>query len=84
MPRSPEEHRRRAIKYGRRHRLLHAMGSQKDLDVVLRDLIAELRRSKVPRDQVRRLIAAVDEHRDITRRRSAIWAIVDALERAGG
>jgi hypothetical protein len=80
MPRSAEEQRRRAQKYGRRHRVLEASHSRRELDVVVARLVAELRASKVAVDEVRRLLDDLREHTDVKRRQAAIWAIVDALE----
>lgn len=82
MPRSREEQRYRAQKYGRRHRLLAALRSQKELEVVVAQLVAELRASRVPAEDARRLLADLREYTDVKRRRAAIWAIVDALEGA--
>ena len=80
MPRSPQEQRYRAQKYGRRHRVLAAMHSREELDVVVAGLVAELRASTVRADEVRRLLTALRKHTDVKRRHAAIWAIVDALE----
>lgn len=80
MPRSAEEQRRRAEKYGRRHRVLRAGHSEVTLEAEVARLVAELRASRLPRDRVARLLADLGAHRDVRRRRAAIWAIVDALE----
>lgn len=83
MPRSPEEQRRRAQKYGRRHRLYLVWRNRKELDAMVATLVAELRSSSVPAAEVTRLIAELRKHTDDKRRNAAIWAIVDALESAG-
>ena len=80
MPRSREEHERRARKYGRRRRLLKAQKSAKALDKAVEELLADLSRSRVPKPEQARLKRAVGDATDITRRRAAIWAVVDALE----
>jgi hypothetical protein len=80
MPRSPEEQRRRAEKYGRRHRVLFASHSEQTLEAEVARLVAELRASGLPADRIKRLLDDLRTHRDIRRRRAAIWAIVDALE----
>ncbi len=67
MPRSFDETRRRAKRYGLRHR-------------VLEQLEEELRSSTVPPSTVRRLLADVKRFRNDRRRQNAIWAMVDALE----
>jgi hypothetical protein len=82
MPRSPQEQRYRAQRYGRRHRVLAAMHSRRALDVVVTGLVAELRASTVGADETRRLLAELRKHTDVKRRHAAIWAIVDALEAA--
>ena len=82
MPRSPQEQRYRAQKYGRRHRVLAASHSRKELDAVVAGLVAELRASSVGADEVERLLANLRKHTDVKRRHAAIWAIVDALEAA--
>jgi hypothetical protein len=82
MPRSPQEQRYRAQKYGRRHRVLAAMRSRKELDTVVAGLVAELRASSVAASEVKRLLADLRKHTDVKRWHSAIWAIVDALEAA--
>lgn len=80
MPRSPEEQRRRAEKYGRRHRLLHASHSEETLEAEVKRLLTELRASRLPPERIKRLLDDLRAHRDVRRHRSAIWAIVDALE----
>lgn len=80
MPRSPEEQRRRAEKYGRRHRVLYAGHSEKALESEVERLVAELRASRLPPERIKRLLDDLRAHRDVRRRRAAIWAIVDALE----
>ncbi|APR87465.1 hypothetical protein A7982_12814 [Minicystis rosea] len=80
MPRSPEEKRRLAEKYGRRHRLLRAEHSEQALETEVKRLVAELRASRLPPDRIKRLLDDLRAHRDVRRHRSAIWAIVDALE----
>lgn len=80
MPRSPDEQRRRARKYGRRHRLGEARHSRKALDAVVRDLLRELSRSGVEGDKAQQLRATLKSATDDRRRGAAIWAIVDALE----
>ena len=82
MPRSPEEKRRLAVKYGRRQRLLAAEHSQTTLAAEVKRLVAALRASRVPREEVQRLLDNLKAHRDDTRHRRAVWAIVDALEAA--
>jgi hypothetical protein len=81
--RSPEEHRRRARKYGRRARLLAAGGSRAELDREVERLVQELRASCVDKAEVSRLRAELRAATDDRRRRAAIWAIVDALEAVG-
>ena len=80
MPRSPEEQRARAEKYGRRHRVLRASHSQVALEAEVARLVAELRASRLPRERIQRLLADLRAHRDVRRHHAAIWAIVDALE----
>jgi hypothetical protein len=82
MPRSREEQRHRAQKYGRRHRVLRASHNQQELDAVVAQLVSELRASTVAADDVQRLLADLRKYTDVKRRRAAIWAIVDALETA--
>lgn len=80
MARSAEEKKRRAIKYGRRHRLLQASGSAADLDRAVAGLLKDLAKSRIPKATQQELVAQLRASRDHTRRRRAIWAIVDALE----
>ena len=80
MPRSAEEQRDRAEKYGRRHRVLRASHSEADLAVEVARLVAELKKSRVPPDRIARLLDDLRTHTDMRRRRGAVWAIVDALE----
>lgn len=80
MPRSADEKRRRAEKYGRRHRVLFASHSEATLAVEVERLIAELRRSGLPAERIKGLLDNLRAHSDVRRRHGAIWAIVDALE----
>ncbi|HVI04440.1 MAG TPA: hypothetical protein VM869_37390 [Enhygromyxa sp.] len=80
MPRSREEQRYRAERYGRRHRVATAFSNKRNLEVVVKKLVADLRASTVPAEKVRQLLADLREHTDDRRRSNAIWAIVDALE----
>ncbi|MFO0589776.1 MAG: hypothetical protein U0441_19710 [Polyangiaceae bacterium] len=80
MPRSPEEERRRAIKYGRRMRVLRASHSQKALEAEVKRMVSELRASRLPKEQVQRLVDNLHKYDDVRRYHGAVWAIVDALE----
>lgn len=80
MPRSPEEKRRLAIKYGRRARLLQASHSGKTLEVEVKRLVAELKRSSLPPARIKALVDNLSAFTDERRRNHAIWALVDALE----
>lgn len=82
MPRSREEEAWRARRYGRRRGLLRAMKSDAQLASVVKDLLRNLRASAVPKVAQVRLVEDLERHRDVARRRAAIWAIVDALEEA--
>lgn len=80
MPRSREEQRYRAERYGRRQRVAAAFSNKRELEVVVKKLVADLRASTVPAEQVHQLLADLREHTDDRRRSNAIWAIVQALE----
>jgi hypothetical protein len=80
VPRSREEQRYRAERYGRRHKVAAASHNQRELEVVVKKLVADLRASTVPAEEVQRLLTNLREHTDDRRRSNAIWAIVDALE----
>ena len=82
MPRSPDEKRRLAIKYGRRQRLAAARSSRKLLDKEVAHLLRQLKASAVPREKANQLRATLKASTDDRRRGGAIWAIVDALEAA--
>lgn len=82
MPRSPEQKRRLAIKYGRRQRLAAARGSRELLDREVAGLLRQLKASAVPRKKADQLRATLKASTDDRRRSGAIWAIVDALEAA--
>lgn len=81
MPRSAEEEARRARKYGRRMRVLKAAANAKDFTKLARALLAELRTAGADPHELEALADGL-KHTDITRRRAAVWAIVDALETA--
>jgi hypothetical protein len=82
VPRSPEEHLRRARKYGRRARLGEARSSREAMDREVLRLLGELKASSVPKDVAKKLRAQLKVSTDDRRRGNAIWAIVDALEAA--
>ncbi len=81
VPRSAEDKQRRARRYGRRHRVLHAQGTANETAMIER-LVRELKRSSVPASDQTRLLAALRKYSDVRRKRAAVWAIVDALESA--
>ncbi|MFK7990924.1 MAG: hypothetical protein AB8I08_33195 [Sandaracinaceae bacterium] len=53
-----------------------------ELEAVVAALLKELGRSGVSKADRRRLVNDLKRTRDHTRRRRAIWAIIDALETA--
>lgn len=84
MSRSRPDDIHRARKYGRRHAVLRAMKSASELERVVQRLVEQLKASALPDAEKKRLVARLESSKDITRRREAIWAVVDALEAAEG
>lgn len=80
MARTPDEKRANARKYGRRRAVLEAAGNAKQQTTLARHLLHELRSAGAAEAKLRVLESALQESTDITRRRAAIWAIVEALE----
>lgn len=58
------------------------MKSDSLLANAVKDLVRDLRASAVPKATQARLVDDLKRHRDVARRRAAIWAIVHALEDA--
>lgn len=81
MPRSAEEKKRNARKYGRRHALLKAEHSAKELDAMAQKLLRDLKRAGADAETVARLAKDLERFTDVKRHRSAVWAIADALEK---
>lgn len=82
MPRTPEEKRAAAIKYGRRQRVLAAKHSEQTYTDEIGRLIRELRATQLPKARVETLLADLERYTDVKRRNAAVWAIIDALEDA--
>ena len=80
VPRSAEQKKRNAIKYSRRRALLQAEKSAAQLTAMAEKLLRELARAGAPAAKVAELKRNLNAVSDDTRRRAAVWAILDALE----
>lgn len=80
MPRTAEEKAQNARKYGRRHAVLQSEQSANDFAAMTKRLLAELTTAGASVDRMKSLREALRAASDITRRRAAVWAIVNELE----
>lgn len=80
MPRSADEKRANARKYGRRQAVLEALRSAQDLERAAQRLLRDLKAAGAKPAQLQAHARALAQYTDITRRRAAVWSILDALE----
>ncbi len=78
-PRAPKNP--KAAKYGRRAAVLRAFRSADQLAAIVPKLLAALEKIGASKATVQELRRGFEQSTDVTRRRSAVWAIVDDLER---
>jgi hypothetical protein len=78
-PRPPKNP--KAAKYRRRAAVLRASRNANKLDAVVPKLLEALAKVGASKQTVQRLKGEWERSTDVTRRRNAVWAIVDELER---